>query len=60
MAKTGMTKGELVSEIRRKAQKAKPSVRAMLTKGLGSLSKTELQRIASKMRVTKSGDINIS
>lgn len=54
-----MTKGELVSEIRRKAQKAKPMVRTLLTSGLHYRSKAELQRIVKKMRVTRSGDIEI-
>jgi hypothetical protein len=54
-----MTKGKLVAEIKRKAQKAKPSVKVVFTSGLSNLSKAELQRIARGIRVTKSGDIRI-
>jgi len=55
-----VTKAELITEIKRKAQKAKLMVRTIFTSGLNRRSKKELQRLAKGMRVTNSGDIYVN
>jgi hypothetical protein len=54
------TKTELIREIRHKARNASPMVKRLTFSGLQHQKKSELERIASKMRVTRGGDINLS
>lgn len=51
--KDEMTKNEIIKEITIKAKKAVPEVRNLLVKGLKYKNKKELQRINTKMRVSR-------
>lgn len=53
------TKATILREIRAKAEGANPLVKRVFLRGLGNSTKTELERVASRMRVTGGGDISL-
>jgi hypothetical protein len=57
--RTKVTKAELIREIKAKAGKAKPVVRRVFFSGLARNTKPELERKLRRMRVTRSGDIDL-
>lgn len=54
-----MTKAELIRAIKRKVRKVNPMVKKIFFRGMQYRTKSELERILKKARVTREGDISL-
>jgi len=59
VTKAEVTKAELIRQIKAKARKANPRVKRIFLRGLERNTKAALQRKLRRMRVTRSGDIDL-
>lgn len=57
--KTKVTKAELIRDIKAKARNASPLVKRVFYSGLARSTKADLKRKLKRMRVTRSGDIDL-
>ncbi len=54
------TKASIIKDIKLKARKASPLVKRVFLRGLEYQTKSRLQSMLKRIRVTREGDINLS